>query len=130
LKYSNGYSGPVLCRIGPKRSNSDNIEKSNHANAIVPNRQQERQSKNRRISEQGWQLLLPFLEPVFNTERAVDELIDVTDEAAIEVVLLLSTRRIRGPKQADKAKCQIAWHGRQHGIVSLSQRKLRVEKPR
>ena len=81
------------------------------------------------LSKDG-QLLLPFLELVCNTEQAVDELIDVAGKAAIEAVLLLSAEQIAGPKQPGKAKGQITWHGRQKGVVSLSERKLRVEKPR
>jgi len=81
------------------------------------------------LSKDG-QLLLPFLELICNTEQAVDELIDVVGKAAIEAVLLLSAQQIAGPKQPGKAKGQTIWHGRQQGVVSLSERKLRVEKPR
>jgi putative transposase len=81
------------------------------------------------LSKDG-HLLLPFLELVCNTERAVDELIDVAGKGAIEAVLLLSAQQIAGPKQPGKARSQITWHGRQHGVVSLSERRLRVEKPR
>jgi transposase-like protein len=81
------------------------------------------------LSKDG-QLLLPFLDLICNTEQAVDELIDVVGKAAIESVLLLSARQIAGPKQPGKLKGQIGWHGRQNGVVSLSERKLRVEKPR
>jgi len=76
------------------------------------------------------QLLLPFLELICNTEQAVDELIDVVGKGAIEAVLLLSAEQLAGPKQPGKAHSEITWHGRQHGVVSLSERKLRVEKPR
>ena len=76
------------------------------------------------------QLLLPLLELICNTEQAVDELIDVVGKAAIEAVLLLSAQQIAGPKQPGKVKRGIGWHGRQQGVVSLSERKLRVERPR
>jgi putative transposase len=81
------------------------------------------------LSKDG-QLLLPFLELVCNTEQAVDELIDVVGKAAIEAVLLLSAQQVAGPKHPGKTHGDIGWHGRQHGVVSLSERKLRVEKPR
>ncbi len=81
------------------------------------------------LSKDG-QLLLPFLELICNTEQAVDELIDVVGKAAIEAVLLLSAQQIAGPKQPGKVKADVGWHGRQQGVVSLSERKLRVEKPR
>lgn len=81
------------------------------------------------LSKDG-QLLLPFLELICNTEQAVDELINVAGKAAIEAVLLLSAQQIAGPKQPGKSHGDITWHGRQNGVVSLSERKLRVEKPR
>jgi putative transposase len=81
------------------------------------------------LSKDG-QLLLPFLELICNTEQAVDELIDVVGKAAVEAVLVLSAQQVAGPKQPGKVKSQIGWHGRQQGVVSLSQRKLRIEKPR
>lgn len=76
------------------------------------------------------QILLPFLDLICNTEQAVDELIDVVGKAAIESVLLLSAGQIAGPKQPGKNTGEIGWHGRQAGVVSLSQRKLLIEKPR
>jgi transposase-like protein len=81
------------------------------------------------LSKDG-QLLLPFLDIICNTEQAVDELIDVVGKAAIEAILLLSGRHLAGPKQPGKAHGEITWHGRQQGVVSLSERKLRIEKPR
>lgn len=81
------------------------------------------------LSRDG-QLLLPFLDLICNTEQAVDELIDVVGKAAIESVLLLSASQIAGPKQPGKVTGDIGWHGRQAGVVSLSERKLRIEKPR
>ena len=76
------------------------------------------------------QLLLPFLDLICNTERAVDELIDVVGKAAIESVLLLSAQQLAGPKQPGRVTGDVGWHGRQSGVVSLSERKLRIEKPR
>lgn len=81
------------------------------------------------LSKDG-QLLLPFLELICNTEQAVDDLIDVVGKAAIEAVLLLSAKQLAGPKQPGKSHGDITWHGWQQGVVSLSERKLRVEKPR
>ena len=81
------------------------------------------------LSKDG-QLLLPLLDLICNTEQAVDELIDVVGKAAIESVFLLSAQQIAGPKQPGRITGDIGWHGRQQGVVSLSQRKLRIEKPR
>jgi transposase-like protein len=81
------------------------------------------------LSKDG-QLLLPFLDLICNTEQAVDELIDVAGRGAIEAVLLLSAEQLAGTKQPGKWKGDITWHGRQGGVVSLAERKLRIEKPR
>ncbi|MBN1126698.1 MAG: transposase [Sedimentisphaerales bacterium] len=73
---------------------------------------------------------MPFLDLLCTTEQALDELIDVAGKAAIEAVLLLSAEQVAGPKQPGKTRGAITWHGRQAGVVSLSERKLRIEKPR
>jgi len=80
------------------------------------------------LSQDG-QLLLPFVELICNAEQAVDEVIKVTGKAAVEAILLLSAQQVAGPKQPGKAK-DINWHGWQPGVVSLAERKLRIEKPR
>ncbi len=81
------------------------------------------------LSGEG-QLLLPMLELIEQAEMAVDELIDVAGRATIEAVLSLSAKELAGPKHPGKAGRDIGWHGRQDGVVSLAERKLRVSKPR
>jgi len=81
------------------------------------------------LSKDG-QLLLPFLGMIGHTEQAIDELIDVVGKATIEAVLMLSAQQVAGDKQPGKARDGISYHGSQYGVVSLSERKLRVEKPR
>ena len=78
----------------------------------------------------GGQLLLPMLELITQAEMAVDELIDVAGRAAIEAVLVLSAREVAGPKHPGKPVGPIRWYGHQKGVVPLSERKLRVDKPR
>ena len=87
----------------------------------------------RKIAEylsQDGQLLLPLLELICNTENAIDEVIDLVGRGAIEAILMLSAEQVAGRKQPGKAGSDIGWHGRQRGVVSLSDRKVRVEKPR
>ena len=76
------------------------------------------------------QLLLPMLELITQAEMAVNELIDLTGRAAIEAILTLSAQEVAGPKHQGKAGGLIGWHGSQKGVVPLSDRKLRVDKPR
>ena len=81
------------------------------------------------LSKDG-QLLLPLLELICNTENAIDEVIDLVGRGAIEAILMLSAEQVAGQKQPGKIRDAICWHGRQMGVVSLSDRKVRVEKPR
>jgi transposase-like protein len=79
---------------------------------------------------QEGQLLLPLVELITHTEMALDEVIDVTGRAAIEAVLTLSAQEVAGAKHPGKKAGEIRWHGRQRTTVPLSDRKLRVDKPR
>jgi transposase-like protein len=81
------------------------------------------------LSKEG-QFLLPMVELVEQAELAVDELIDVMGRATVEAVLLMSAEEAAGPRTPGKESGEVRWHGRQAGVVRLSQRKLRVSKPR
>jgi putative transposase len=78
------------------------------------------------------QLLLPFVEFLGRAEAAVDEVVDVVGRAGIEALLLMSGEDVAGPKQRGKAdkRRQVYWFGSQPGRVALSDRQLRVRKPR
>jgi putative transposase len=79
----------------------------------------------------GGQMLLPLLDLVERTELALDEVIDVVGRMTIEALLELSAERIAGPKQPGHSPGRpIYWYGRQQGEVVLSDRKLKVNKPR
>ena len=60
----------------------------------------------------------------------MDELIDVAGRSTIEAVLTLSAQQVAGAKHPGQQNGEIRWHGRQPGLVPLSDRKLRVSKPR
>lgn len=79
---------------------------------------------------QEGQLLLPLVELITHTEMALDEVIDVSGRAAIEAVLTLSAQEVAGAKHPGRKAGKIRWHGRQRTTVPLSDRKLRVDKPR
>ncbi len=79
---------------------------------------------------QEGQFLLPMVELITGAEMAVDELIAVTGRAAIEAVLTLSAQEVAGPKHPGKAAGEITWYGHQPTTIPLSERKVRVEKPR
>jgi transposase-like protein len=79
---------------------------------------------------QEGQFLLPMVELITGAEMAVDELIEVTGRAAIEAVLTLSAQEVAGPKHPGKEAGEITWYGRQPTTIPLSERKVRVDKPR
>ncbi len=81
------------------------------------------------LSREG-QLLLPLVELLETAEIAVDELIDIAGRSTIEAVLKISAQGVAGAKHQGKHGSEIGWHGSQTGVVSLSDRKLRVKRPR
>jgi transposase-like protein len=81
------------------------------------------------LSQQG-QLLLPMVGLITHARAAVDELIDVTGRATIEAVLNLSAQELAGPKHPGKKAGDIRWYGRQDATIPLSDRKLRIARPR
>ncbi len=79
------------------------------------------------------QFLLPMVELIEESSQAVDELIDVVGRSAVEAVLQLSAQEITGAKSQGRRverENGMRWYGRQWGSVALSDRKLRVERPR
>jgi transposase-like protein len=79
----------------------------------------------------GGQLLLPLVDLLERSQCAIDEVIDVVGRAAIEAVLELSAQQVAGAKiKGQWAHREIYWYGRQQGEVVLSDRKLKVRKPR
>jgi transposase-like protein len=76
------------------------------------------------------QALLPMVELIEQSQLGVDQLIDVLGRASIEAVLRLSAEGIAGPPHPGKKGGAVGWHGGETGTVALSERKLRVERPR
>jgi putative transposase len=76
------------------------------------------------------QALLPRVELIEQSKRAVDELIDVLGRTQIEAVLRLSAQGIAGPAHAGKKGGAIGWPGGEEGTVCWKERKLRVRRPR
>ncbi len=76
------------------------------------------------------QALLPMVELIEHSALAVDELIDVLGRASIEAVLRLSAEGVAGPPHPGKKGGAVGWHGGETGTVCLSERKLRVHRPR
>lgn len=92
----------------------------------------DRRDKNR-LTEylvRNGQVLLPLVELIEGSRLAIDELIDVLGRASIEAVLQLSACGVAGEKCQGRRGGEIGWHGTQSGTVTLSDRKVRVRRPR
>ena len=81
------------------------------------------------------QLLIPILELITSAKGMVDEAIDVMGRGTIRAVLELSASGVAGAPHQGKPAAQakhagVTRHGHQNGSVRLSDRTLRVEKPR
>ena len=76
------------------------------------------------------QFLLPLVESIERSEKALDEVIDDAGRATIEAILELSAQSVAGEKHPGKKGSEIRWHGWQDGLVSLSEREVRVSRPR
>lgn len=76
------------------------------------------------------QALLPIVELITNGQAVVDEAIEVMGRATIRAVLDLSAREVAGAPHQGRKGGGITRHGRQRGAVPLSDRTLRVDRPR
>jgi len=76
------------------------------------------------------QYLLPMVELIEGSRVVIDELIAVVGRASIESVLTLSAQGIAGEKHRGKKGGEICWHGSQKSTIKMSDRKLKVDKPR
>ena len=60
----------------------------------------------------------------------MDELIDIAGRSTIETVLKILAQGVAGAKHQGKRRGKVGWHRSQTGVVSLSDRKLMVKRPR
>ncbi len=74
--------------------------------------------------------LLPMVELIEQSKLLVDGLIEALGRAGIEAVLKLSAQGLAGTKHQGRKGNGVSWHGSRAGRVILSQRKLRVKRPR
>ena len=73
---------------------------------------------------------LPMVELVEQSRMAVDELLEVLGRSTLEAVLRISAAGVAGEAHQGRRGGKIVRHGHQDGVVSLSNRKMRVSRPR
>lgn len=93
------------------------------------NRKKDNQLLMEYLSDQG-QMLLPLIDLFEGSRRAVEGMINRLSREVIEALLCLSAQSLAGAKQQGKRHGEVYWHGFQDGCVTLSERKLKVKKPR
>jgi putative transposase len=81
------------------------------------------------LSKNG-QMLLPMVQLIEQSRTALDDVIDVTGRAMIEMILQVSADTLAGVKSPGKKRGDIRHHGSQDGVVHLKERKLCVRRPR
>jgi len=76
------------------------------------------------------QAIMPMVDLIEQSKIAVDELLERLGKATLEAVLMISAANLAGESHQGRSGGSIVRHGSQGGVVSLSSRKVRVEKPR
>lgn len=74
--------------------------------------------------------LFPLVQLVEQSRQSVHLLFDQLNQQMLELLLEASAETVAGPKTPGKTKGAIRWHGRQRGVVTLPDRRLRLSKPR
>ena len=76
------------------------------------------------------QLFLPFLDLIEQSSSMIGEVLEQVNGAFIEGLLELSAMQVAGPPHQGRGGGPIRRHGHQRGRVMLSDRQLRVRRPR
>ena len=76
------------------------------------------------------QVILPMVELFESSQLAVDQLMEDLGRATLQAVLQISAARVAGENHQGRRGGEIVRHGHQGGIVPLSNRKMRVDRPR
>ena len=74
--------------------------------------------------------LFPLVQLVEQSRQAVHLVFDQLNQQLLELLLDASAESVAGPRTPGKAKGPVRWHGRQKGVVTLPDRRLRLNKPR
>jgi transposase-like protein len=76
------------------------------------------------------QVILPMVELIEGCKIAVDCLLEVLGRSTLEAVLAISAAGVAGEVHRGRRRGEIVRHGFQDGVVSLSNRRMRLSRPR
>ena len=82
------------------------------------------------LLSENCQIILPMVELIEESRMAVDELIETLGRSTVEAVLLMSAAGVAGERHQGRKGGDALRHGSQAGVVALSNRKMRVRRPR
>lgn len=78
----------------------------------------------------GGQMLLPMVEALCVGKEQLDQMLKETSSSLIEALLLVSAEQVAGERHQGRRGGEVYRYGEQGGLIPLSDRKLRVKKPR
>ncbi len=111
-------------RIILKREEQTTVKSDYH----IINKEDSRELAKRLSKEAG--LIEPMVALLEKSRIAVDEMFDYLGRMTLETVLLISASHVAGEPHQGRKGGNIVRHGAQKGVVSLGDRKIRVQKPR
>ncbi len=76
------------------------------------------------------QVILPMVKLIEECKIAVDDLVEVLGRSTLEAILQISAAGVAGENHRGRAGGEVVRHGSQDGVVSLSNRKMHVSRPR
>ncbi len=76
------------------------------------------------------QILLPIVNLIENASQVVETVIHEIGHQTLEQILILSAEQVAGPRTPGKTSGDIRYHGSQPGRVPLTDRELKVKRPR
>lgn len=76
------------------------------------------------------QILLPIVQLIESASQVVQNVIHEIQIQTLETILVLSAEQIAGARTPGKASGEIRWHGSQPGKVKLTDREVKVKRPR
>ena len=76
------------------------------------------------------QILLPIVNLIQNASHVVENVIHEIGHQMLEQILVLSAEQVAGARTPGRASGDIRYHGTQAGCVQLTDRKLKVRRPR
>ena len=76
------------------------------------------------------QLIMPMVDLIEQCQIAVDDVLEVFGRRTGEAVLRISAAGVAGEYHRGRVGGQIVRYGSQDGVVSLSNRKMRITRPR